>query len=288
MVIHFDVSETLNIDDAVIICPNCQANYNIAASMLGDKGRQVKCAKCDHGWKAVAESKVAATEGDVEIPQSAQDINAENEAAMDAGFEQVSKDAEPTQALAEEPENCSEEDQLPDVEEKPLSSKARAQQEKDMARRKNLIAKAMPRARLTKVIRIMGAVLLAMVFFSGLFLRENIVRTFPDLAGLYGSVGLGVNVVGLEFAEVKTLRILREGDEVMEISAGIESVSSHQVPVPRIIVTLLDENDASVFEWSVTSRAAIMLPGEWIDFETQLISPPKEAMSVRLTFENLN
>lgn len=285
------MSEQANIDKNVITCPNCQARYGVDPDTLGAGGRQVKCASCHQSWKAKIEVPVAAM--DIGVSQSDQNLNSDqDEAALDAQFEATASEAESeaddAPFIEENSENHGPEEFVEEPQEAQAKARTRAEQEEDLVRRRDLLARTMPKARLSKLLRVLGIALLVIVSFSGLFLRENIVRTFPDLAGLYQGIGLGVNVVGLEFSNAKTLRVLRQGDEVMDISANIASVSSHQVSVPRIIVTLLDENGASVFEWSVTSRAAIMLPGEWIEFETQLISPPKEATSVRLAFERTN
>ncbi len=292
MSIHFDVSEQLNIDENVITCPNCQARYGIAPGTLGARGREVKCAKCHQSWKA----KIETSEEKTDTGKTGEDASASNlspesekeESALDAQFESVASET----GSSFDSEQDTSDQELKGAEQSrseiEANAKTQAKLEEDLERRKNLLVRTMPKARMGKLLRNLGIALLIIVSFSGLFLRENIVRTFPDLAGLYSAVGLGVNVVGLEFFEVKTIRALREGDEVMDISASISSVSSRQVSVPRILVTLLDENGLSVFEWSVTSRAAIMLPGEWIEFETQLISPPSEARSVRLAFERMN
>ena len=47
--------------------------------------------------------------------------------------------------------------------------------------------------------------------------RTEIVRQFPDLAGFYEALGLGVNVIGLEFGDVTTLATLRDGASVMQV-----------------------------------------------------------------------
>jgi hypothetical protein len=112
----------------------------------------------------------------------------------------------------------------------------------------------------------------------------EIVRQFPDMAGVYERLGLGVNVVGLDFREVKTLRTLRRGEDVLIVNALIFSASSRPVIVPPVIVTLLDEKGVPLYEWSVAPAVAELEPGEVIDFETELANAPAEARDVRLTF----
>lgn len=278
------MSEQVNIAASIIICPKCKARYEIASDTLGDTGRQVRCAQCQTDWKAVAED--ASHSSVVEVEKHS-DVAAVEEQALDDAFEEnqnplpkvktINSEANSDEELEREPESAKDTKVDPQV---------LARQRKDMARRQSLVNRTLPRARLRRAVRVIGASILAVVFIGSIFMRESLVRSFPDLAGIYEPIGLGVNIIGLEFSDVKTLRSLRNGVEVMEISAGIKSVSSRQISVPPIIVTLLDDQGNSVFEWSVTARAAIMLPGEWIEFETQLTSPPAQSSVVQLMFED--
>lgn len=258
------VSKQQNIETCLITCPNCQAQYKVGKDTLGTAGRVVKCAQCQNDWKALSTGSGVVAEDD----------ETKKEQEMDAAFEEAASCIGDTPSPEKVPKST-----------KPTLPKATSQEKKDLKRRQNLLNRTMPKTKASKFGRISAGILLALILVGSIGFRENVVKVFPDMAGAYASAGLGVNIVGLEFGDVKTLRILRNGDEVMEISAGINSVSSHQVRVPKIMVSLLDEAGGSVYEWSVTSRAAIMLPGEWIEFETKLISPPKEAVSVRLEFE---
>ncbi len=60
----------------IITCPNCSTRYLVAEDKIGDQGRRVRCAKCDHIWfqdptpSDVAEPDVpgASLDGSVERP----------------------------------------------------------------------------------------------------------------------------------------------------------------------------------------------------------------------------
>jgi len=56
------------------------------------------------------------------------------------------------------------------------------------------------------------------------------------------------------------------------------------VPVPPVLVSLLDASGKALYEWTVTPNAAEMDPGEVMDFTTEVNSPPDGAVSVRLSF----
>ena len=95
---------------------------------------------------------------------------------------------------------------------------------------------------------------------------------------------MGVNVVGLEFRDVETLRALKNGADVMVVSARIQNVTGRQVKVPAVLVSILDDAGVSLYSWSVTPLVQLIGPGEIMEFETQLNSAPQNAYTVKLAF----
>jgi hypothetical protein len=122
------------------------------------------------------------------------------------------------------------------------------------------------------------------VFGGGLLFREALVGQFPELAAPYAAIGLPVNVVGLQFADVRTLESMQAGTEVLVVDGSVLSVASQQVGVPPVIVTLLDRKGRPLYAWSVTPKLTDLRPGEAVAFETRLSGPPASAASVTLSF----
>ena len=104
------------------------------------------------------------------------------------------------------------------------------------------------------------------------------------MAGFYSAIGLGVNVVGLEFSEVSTLMSRRGDSEVISVTATIRGVEARRVVVPPVVVSLLDAKGASLYQWSVMPPAPDVEPGEAVAFSAELASPPKGATQLRLGF----
>lgn len=277
----------------IITCPNCQTRYQVAQKAIGSAGRKVQCAHCQQSWQAIAEEELQ-EDSKPELEEAAktpstnpddQMFDADTEAELDEVFEreqnQVGSDMdEPSDQDAEEadPENIStENDSDPALQKK---------RHKAMLRRQMDLAKKFPLSRVRRMARIVGAVLLSVIIVGGVYFRTGIVRAVPDLAGVYSSIGLGVNIVGLEFTEVQTLRALKDGTDVMVVSARIRNVVGRQVAVPAIVVSILDENGTSLLNWSVTPLARAIGPGEFVDFETELNSAPQGAETVELAFAN--
>ncbi|MCS6758139.1 MAG: hypothetical protein MO852_02790 [Candidatus Devosia euplotis] len=59
------------------------------------------------------------------------------------------------------------------------------------------------------------------------------------MAGVYASIGLGINVVSLEFSDLTTLQTLRNGKEALIVSAQIVGLARGPVSVPAVAVTLI-------------------------------------------------
>src|SRR5690606_4749037 len=114
--------------------------------------------------------------------------------------------------------------------------------------------------------------------------RVAIVDRYPSLAGLYAAVGLGVNVVGLEFSNVEAGMTALGGREVLTVSAQIVGLAARPQPVPPVVVSLLDAAGTPVYEWSVETRVADLMAGERATFDTRLSGPPAAAVRVRLSF----
>ena len=142
----------------------------------------------------------------------------------------------------------------------------------------------LPIARLRRTARMAAFTTLVVILGGGIVLRFPIVQQFPQLAGVYEAVGLGVNVVGLAFRDVHTVKALQQGSEVLMVDAKIYSVSNLQVPVPPVVVTLVGPKGNTVYEWSVVPKAAELEPGEVVNFETQVTAPPNGANRVNLSF----
>lgn len=257
----------------IITCPNCQSQYEVAAQALGERGRKVECASCHANWKALP------------IPESAlpadRIFTEDEEADMDAAFEQEAARA----GSVPRPAPASQNMEKPDDEPKSPEDIARLdRQRKALEKRQQVLKRNLPQARLRRAWRVVLGVVLFTLIGGGVFMREPIVRAVPDLAGVFAAVGLPVNVVGLEFSEVKTLRSMRDGAEVLQITANLVNVSGRQVSVPPVVVTLLDADGAVLFEWSVVPQVQVLQADDWTEFATQLTSPPGAAADLHLSF----
>ena len=153
-----------------------------------------------------------------------------------------------------------------------------------LQKRHEVLARNLPHSKFRRWFRMSAGVLL-MTLFLGLFLfRDGLVWAFPQLAGLYEGVGIEVNVIGIEFKSVNTVRALRDGVETLMIKADLVNVSSRQVNVPRVRVELIGADGNLLYEWNATPQARVLRPSESVEFSAQLASPPLDAVDMRLGF----
>lgn len=260
----------------IITCPHCQTKYQVTYEAIGSAGRKVQCAHCHQAWDqrpAPAEPEIATA------PPSESDrlFDAMSEDALDEALvqeEQVVAAEKARSAATSAPETP-----------RPAPNAAEIKKRQaDFSKRHNAMISRLPLARLRRAARIGGVLMLAGLVGGAYFGRVAIVERYPDLAGLYDAVGLGVNVVGLDFSNLETLRTLSGGNEVLMVSAQIVGLTAKPSRVPPIVVSLLDEKDQPVYEWSVTPRVRDLMAGERATFDTRLSLPPSEAQRVRLRF----
>lgn len=268
----------------IITCPNCHTRYKLASDALSAAGRQVQCAACAELW--YAEPSFPARANGHPDPEPSDDelafradkdtlFSAADETLLDAQFLSV----EPLEAATQEAAD-------------PIEPAARAPQDKAgerarteaLARRRNGMIAALPIARFRRAFRITIAAALALALAGALVLRTEIVSAVPQLDGLYRLVGLGTNVVGLDFIDINTLRTTRDGSSVIVVNAKISNITNRVAYVPSVLVSLLDETGAVAYEWTVTPATRTILPGDILEIDAQLTGPPQGVQRVRLSF----
>lgn len=291
MVAGMPATETLPV---VIACPNCGTRYQVPFATIGAKGRNVQCAHCGKSWQARAEAPQReksrkALEEDVLDQKFAEE---ERRAKLGASerADDIAKSALPARSadhqrtLDEIKAAIAPRPGIGPIE--ALDAAAQKRQQQEFSRRQRSLASRLPVARFRRTARNLALAVAVLLCAGGIFARGAIVEQLPQLAGLYAAIGLGVNVVGLDFRDVRTLKSLQQGAEVLVVDGRIASVANHGARVPDIIVTLLDAKGQSLFEWSVTPMAGELQPGETVAFSTQLAKPPEGAVNVRLNFAN--
>ncbi|WP_246028721.1 hypothetical protein [Maritalea mobilis] len=153
-----------------------------------------------------------------------------------------------------------------------------------VAKRHRDIARGLPMARTRRMITTTCLALTAVILLGLFSFRVEVVRLYPEMASLYRLFGTNVNVVGLDFANVRTIRSWKDGHEVLNVTGDIQNVTSKIAYLPPIRVALVRDDDTVIYEWNMTPGVSVLEAGGSFEFSTQLLSPPNDVRRVTLSF----
>jgi len=290
----------------IITCPNCQTRYQVAEKAIGSAGRKVMCANCNQAWKAVPEPEpqpeprpkpklVPEANKPAADPDDDKLFDPEDEDVLDKIFADEAERTAPKgdyAADADDGDPAGDDDAGIDAPARKSAKKRRskdnivAETSRQMAikLRQSQLARRLPLGRIRRQARYTGLMLLIALVAGGLYFRTEIVRMIPDLAGVYEAVGFDINVVGLEFRNMQTLRALSDGEDTMVVTANIRNVTGQQIRIPPVVVSILNADELVLYQWSALPLTRVIGPGSQVEFETQLTAPPVGASAVKLAF----
>lgn len=294
----------------LIVCPNCDTSYEVAASSLPPGGRSVRCARCKEVWFATAQAPAPE-------PAMAEDMDAAwGEALAESGPkashaepppEPAEDDSDWAAALSEQEVDVppvDTEDGIPGIDmsidmpsgEAPslvpdeaadpdLAAAPTAAPREDIESAARRVARD-SRRKLIKILLPLAIVVLAGLNAGLLIWRAEVVRAVPQTASLYERLGLPVNLRGLEFANVTVTRDQHEGVSVLVVEGLILSVSKTPVEVPRLRLSILNDSGAEIYTWTTLPTRNILGAGEQLPFRSRLASPPADGRDVTVRFFN--
>jgi predicted Zn finger-like uncharacterized protein len=266
----------------LIVCPHCATSYQIVPESLGDSGRSVRCASCHSLWFAHpsdAVAQVSVAEPDASSPtlirpplndvvdiggsplREPTDIDGPLEPAEDAPSIVPPADASGTRVAGRG-----------GIERAALAW----ERKKPPSRRFALSRHATPAL-------IIVLVLAVVCMIAG---RRQIVRLMPQTASLYALIGLPVNLRGLAFENVKTVREVEDGVPILIVEGEVVGTTSRHTEVPRLRFAVTDNTGKEIYAWTARPAKTLLPPGEALPFRARLASPPDEASGVTVRFFN--
>ena len=238
----------------LIVCPSCASEYMIDPGRLGAEGRSVRCASCKETWFVAP--------GPQE-PEAAPLIDSDPHAAVDdedtAAWEQFSN-ASPK----------AEEQEYP-------ASKA-----EDGLRAATRAAGGSSR-RFTAAGPLMIVAILV-IAGSASWGRTHMVRAFPATAALYASIGLPVNLRGLEFRAVRSELVAAGTDFFLVVEGEIANISGRDAAVPPIEIGVRGAEGQMLYTWTNDPPRKTMAMSDTARFRARLAAPPADARQVLVRF----
>jgi predicted Zn finger-like uncharacterized protein len=276
-----------------IVCPHCTTSYAVDAATFGSAGRTVRCARCKETWLAFPEDVAApyavtsgADDGGWDDPPPEQ--------STDADMPMV----ESPSISSDMPANADHDDaewttlarhEVDDILEGPprtgslidrlgLSTLSLG----PLARKRGLgrLAARSP-VDLRTACAAMGAMLVGLVIW-----RADIVRLMPQTAPFFRMVGLGVNLRGLAFEDVRVSTEIVEDKPVLVIEGNIVDVGKKAVDIPRLRFLVRDANGTEIYAWNAVLDQPVLRPGEKAWFKSRLASPPHDGREIVVRFFN--
>ena len=231
----------------LIVCPSCASEYALDPDRIGAEGRKVRCAMCRTTWF-------------VRLPDGpkAEDAGPEPAPGTDESFPQT------IDAVADAPAS---------------PPRSAAQRRPKPGGKKPSPGRGRERLALAAIL----VVLLATP--AALALRVEVVRHVPSSASLFSAIGLGVNLLGLELAEVSAETVQEGTARALTIRGEIRSKADRPVLLPRLDFAIEDAHGASLYRWSAKPPVPELGPGESARFTARLASPPPDGARLVASFQ---
>jgi predicted Zn finger-like uncharacterized protein len=128
------------------------------------------------------------------------------------------------------------------------------------------------------------ALIVVAIGWSAVRYRQDIASLWPQSSSLYAGLGMPVNTRGLEFRDKNAHFESEDGQDVLVISGDLVNITSHELSVPSIRVSLTDEDKRELYHWFFSAGVATLHPGQLAAFHTRLPSPPATARHIDLSF----
>ena len=284
-----------------IVCPQCTTSYRIAPAMLGEAGRSVRCVRCQNVWHAtaaetipepaMAEAMAGADAGPgsgaASDPAAAEAESAETVRPFLRHHGELGPSSHPVPGTAESGETTIVADApsiVPPASPDTAAESAGREDVESFAARRTRVRQARKSslwARPNLPAAILGLIGIIAVVLGW---RSHIVRWLPQTATFYEMVGLPVNLRGLDFQAIKSIREIHEGIPVLVVEGHIVATTGRTVEVPRLRFAVRDEAGKEIYTWTAMPTRTSLAPGETLAFRSRLASPPAEGRDVSVRF----
>ncbi|MBK8161167.1 MAG: zinc-ribbon domain-containing protein [Rhodospirillaceae bacterium] len=254
----------------IVSCPACATRFSLDAALLGDAGRNVRCAKCAHKWKQLPPK--------LENPDGTPAEIAGLGPATDSPAEAPSEGHAPAEAAAGEPSV-----EIPAAPPRPRTP----QRPTGPITVPPKLRPMMPKRRFAfRPAYLLAGILVGLLAAAFLF-RAEIARTVPALDLVYSLMGISTSspVDDLEPANLVYSKRNEDGKTIFSVQADVFNKSEFPVKLPQFAVVPLDASRKRLLPEHVFRLEQEMIePGETITFRTFTESLPKGTKTLRIEF----
>lgn len=296
-------------------CPSCGTHFVVPDNAIGEKGRKLKCAKCEHTWRQMpleAMNTPAPEPMPEPIPEPEPEpepepyVEPEPEPAPMTATGAMPLEMEPTGGGAPDDDDPFAQ-RLDDDLQDPLKGfdfdigddisldgtnddltpvdlddllTGNDEPIPDMFARPGGLATNKGGKSGTLMVILGSVVVFAGLLGAGMYLlRETIVETIPSMEAVYSALGLDSVVLGagLEFQETVPDRMMADNVDMLALHGFIANTSSRERTIPYLRMTLKDGTGAVVNEVIKEPPQAMLAPGATVGFRITIDNPSAAA-----------
>lgn len=129
-----------------------------------------------------------------------------------------------------------------------------------------------------------ACVALGAIVFALIAWRADVVRAMPQTADFFKMAGMGVNLRGLVFEDLRISTETVNNKPVLLIEGALVDVARKAVEIPRLRFIVRDAKGKDIYAWNAVLEQPVLNPGEKAWFKTRLASPPPEGREIAVRF----
>lgn len=241
----------------LIVCPSCASRYELDVAKLGTEGRKVRCANCQTSWHVVPEAFPEAPTAE------------ETQALLNEELAQAAAIEAQVSALAAE--------QGDEAVEPPARPKRGAGRSRKTSVKRKI---AQVGTALAATLSLAGFVLLGLLVWQ----RDWAVRGAPQLASVFETLGLPVNVHGLKLSSVESGLVEDGAGRFLVVEGDVTNITQGNATVPPIEVAVKDAAGQTLYTWKTEPPRPELEPSELMRFRARLAAPPAAGQTVLVRF----
>lgn len=117
-----------------------------------------------------------------------------------------------------------------------------------------------------------------------IFMRNDIVKVWPQSASAYTMIGLEVNQFGLDFTSTDFRRTFDDTTPILTVTGTVHNVSNTSQQSPDVRIGLRDDDGREVAHILAKIEPAKISPGAEGSFRAVLENPPAKTYDLELSF----
>ena len=114
--------------------------------------------------------------------------------------------------------------------------------------------------------------------------RANLVWAMPQTASFYASLGLPVNLRGIDFDRVAATAERHNGEPVLIVNVEIGNNTSKAEQLPHLRFAIRDAQRQEIYAWTAAPARRSLAAGRTLSFHSELVLPPPDTREVVVRF----